>query len=162
VEVVEVYLSFVLTRAEITLLKDQDAWQFSPNLTDGSKRALYANNFGLRHFKQPYLILKEKIISDLSGLYMTLNSILFKPFNKKIIQMVESGIMEKVLRQKIKEKEDDQPTVLCIDHLLIWFYLWGGFLLVAGAAFVSEVLTRKIQRIVKKSEVETLRQVKQK
>jgi hypothetical protein len=136
-------------RAKTTLLNDLEVWDFYTNLTDGSNRALYANTFGIKYFKPPYLVLKEKIISDYIGAVMPMNFFLFESYNEKIIQLTESGIIEKILRQKPEMQEESQPVVLSFDHLLIWFMLWAGFLGIASAVFVGEILVRKLPKVIK-------------
>jgi hypothetical protein len=98
-----------------------------------------------------YVVLKEKIISDCIAIVMPANSFLLNAFNERITQMIESGIMEKIFRTEAKKPEESQPVVLSIDHLLIWFMLWAGLLLIAGAVFVCEVIARKLPKIIKKS-----------
>jgi hypothetical protein len=128
------------------MIKNISDW----NLTDGSKSATFTDYYGvleIRNEEKPTsVVLKEKISSDCIALRMPTNFYLFKAINEKITQMIESGIMEKILG-----KETEKSAVaLSIDHLLIWFKLWGGFLLVASAAFVGEILTRKFLCLIRK------------
>jgi hypothetical protein len=133
-------------------LADED-FDIRKNLTDGSKKATFVGFGGIEYMKEgnpTFVVLKDKIISDCMSFETTANFYLFNAFNEKITQMVESGIMEWVLRQKASKPEESEPVELSLDHLSIWFKLWAGFLLIASVAFVGEVLTQKILSFVRK------------
>jgi hypothetical protein len=60
----------------------------------------------------------------------------------KINQLVESGIIEKMISylKPSNRPEDEGHVALSIDHLLIWFQLWAGLLLIAVLFFLLEFL----------------------
>jgi hypothetical protein len=128
-------------------------WGFSKNLTDGTNTALIVNSLAFQYFKldnepQTYALLKERIISEYVGISMETNNLLLEPYNELIIKMTESGIMEKMLDfPKSKPTDVDQPTALSLDHLLIWFKIWIGFLLVTSVVFVIELINGRYRRI---------------
>jgi hypothetical protein len=136
------------TSVRVLLLNATDKWTFYRNLTDGSKRALFTDTQGLAYFqkviapKEPptYIVLKEKIISDYLGIEFPMNHFLFDAYNDKIIQMTETGILQKILEpEKHKPVASDDPVPLSLDHLSIWFLLWIGMLLITAFVFLGEV-----------------------
>jgi hypothetical protein len=107
-----------------------------------------------------YAVVKEKIISDFSGIFISTDSFLCEGFLDKIMQLVESGIIENIMSYfKPKEQaKDDDPVVLSIGHLLIWWQLWAGLLLVAFLFFLLEILMPRIAKVMMKKGTKTLEQ----
>jgi hypothetical protein len=91
-------------------------------------------------------------MSDFSGLFISTNSLMRESYLDKIMQLVESGIIENIMSYYKPEKQskDDEPVALSIDHLLIWFQLWAGLLLIAVLFFLLEILVAKIAKFLKK------------
>jgi hypothetical protein len=136
------------------MVDNATGWNIQKNLTDGSKMATFVDYYGaygaVDEENPTYVVLKEKITSDCIAIVMPANFFLLNAFNERITQMIESGIMEKIFRTEAKKPEESQPAVLSFDHLLIWFMLWAGLLLIASAVFVGEVLARKLSNFFRK------------
>jgi hypothetical protein len=125
------------------------------NLTDGSKLALFTQthemNYIFRLGLQKFAILKEKIISDYHGIMMPMNTFIFKVLNEKVVQLVESGIMGKLLQnEKPKEQLENEKVPLSLEHLDVWFVIWAGLLTLALAVFIGEIVAKKIQNAVQR------------
>jgi hypothetical protein len=75
------------------------------------------------------------------------------------MQLIESGIIDNILSYfKPKERfENDEPTQLTLDHLLIWFQLWMGLLSIAVTSFFFEFLMTKIGKIAMRKAMAVLR-----
>lgn len=123
------------------------------NLTDRSKKALITDSkilpvmslLAKKKGLMTFTVLKERIISDLVGFEMAMNSFMYKAYNDKIIQITEAGFSEKIAEVSLpKQEESDTQISLSLDHLLIWFQLWGCCLLVSALVFIFEVFMSKI------------------
>jgi hypothetical protein len=101
------------------------------------------------HKSSTYTIMKEKVISDYDGLMLPLNHFMFEALNDKIIQLQESGIMQKLFETSYRNANatDDDPQPLSFTHLIIWFQLWCGLLLISILFFFLEVLMRKMSKV---------------
>jgi hypothetical protein len=120
------------------------------NLTDGSNRAIMSHVSFSEPLPDPknatYSVVKEKIITDFTGFLIYTNSFMCRGYLDKVMYLVESGIIEKIVSyfKPKKRPEDDDPVALSIDHLLIWFQLWAGCLFIAVVFFFLEILMKKI------------------
>jgi hypothetical protein len=130
------------------------------NLIDGSKRALITEVSLLQPLPDPknstYAVVKQKIFSDPTGISIYANSFLHQSYLDKIMQLVESGIIENIMSY-LKPRnlpKDDERVALSIDHLLIWFQLWAGLLLVAVLFFLLEILFVKTAKVWMKKNTE--------
>lgn len=91
--------------------------------------------------------ISERIMSYHWGFVFDVDNFMFKSFNRKVVQLVESGIADvlvkkaQFLKPKIKE---EGPVTLNLDHLGIWFIVWSVFLAVAFVCFLCEVLLPKV------------------
>jgi hypothetical protein len=121
------------------------------NLTDGSKQALVMTSYELAYVMhtlnpQNFVVLKENIITDLEAIILFHKNFLFHAYKDRSVQLLESGIVEKILsdlKPTKKLRSDDDPAVLTLEHLLIWFQLWMGFLAVSTAFFFVELVVGK-------------------
>lgn len=126
------------------------------NLSDGSNRGMFFDSNGLRQLlwneqqDPPYAILKEKIISDYVGMALEKNSFLFELINRKVVQVVESGLAQRIMnnyRYIKKYTNDIGPTVLTLDHLYAGFFAWFVCVIVAISVFTCELCSfRKPKR----------------
>jgi hypothetical protein len=122
------------------------------NLSKQPRSALLYGMLNEAHYNAPphNIVLKEKITSDYA--IVTLNSRHFfaDVLNDKIVQLQESGIMAKFIKiwKPRKSSNDSDPVQLSLDHLLVWFKLWLGFILIAACFFFAEVLVKKAQKIM--------------
>jgi hypothetical protein len=130
----------------------EDYEKFHLNFTDGSNQAIIALASIFRLIgtfeTSSCAILKEKIISDYSGFFLETNSFIFEAYNDNIGRLVESGIIQKLSQNLSQSKQpvENDPIPLSLDHLLIWFQLWGAFLLVAALFFLCEFLMARLKK----------------
>lgn len=74
------------------------------------------------------------------------NHFLFEEFNKKIEQLITSGVMQKLIEQRKSNVDADEgPSVLTLDHLAIGFCIWAIVALIAFAAFCLELAIHYIK-----------------
>jgi hypothetical protein len=94
-----------------------------------------------------YLVLAEKILSDhWSFIFDDRNNFIFEAFNRKVLQLIESGIARKIIEESTKFREaseSHEPKVLTMHHVGVWFIIWICFLCGATAVFVVELLLSK-------------------
>jgi hypothetical protein len=79
----------------------------------------------------------------------------------KVKHLVESGIIENMMSylKPRKQFKNDDPVALSIDHLLVWFQLWAGLLLISILFFSLEILMAKIAKVLMKKAVVALKQM---
>jgi hypothetical protein len=124
-------------------------------LADGSNRAfitntndLYAMNLESNGaFK--YKILPERIRSYHWGFKMHPNHFMFEVFNRKIRQLVESGIAKvlfdkETIKKKPDERGSEEPVALNLEHLAVWFKILLVLLYIALFVLFLELLVRKV------------------
>jgi hypothetical protein len=118
-------------------------------LTDGSNRAFVTDNHRLSFLEKSlnrskkFTKLNEKILSDSWGFIFGTQDFMFDAFDRKISQLVEAGISQKIIKNALKVAEkpiDDSVVTLTMGHLDIWFFVLLIMLTVSGAVFVGEVL----------------------
>lgn len=89
--------------------------------------------------------LSERIISDHIGFVLPKHSFIFKAFNRKLNQLVEGGLIEKLTKSKVQIKpEESEPTQLSLDHLEIWFQTCFVLLCFAIFSFIIELVWKKL------------------
>jgi hypothetical protein len=93
-----------------------------------------------------YALVKEKIMTDLSGISILTNSFLHKVYLDELMHLVESGIIENIMSclKPQDEPTDDVPVALSLNNSLIWFKLWAGFMIIAVLLFFLEILIAKM------------------
>jgi hypothetical protein len=96
-----------------------------------------------------YTVLDEKIISDPYGILTPINYFLFDALNDKVVRLAESGIFDKIMKEKPTNSSYKEPIALKLSHLSIWFYLGMSFLLISSLVFFGEVLVEKILKFRK-------------
>lgn len=125
--------------------KSHDPAAVNEFLADGSDRGIILNTHELQvitsggGFKSDNLVkqlkchqLRESIISDHWGFSISQNHFMFKPLNRKIVQLVESKIANRIVEeiQSRKTVDNDGSSVLSMEHLGIWFLFCAVFFLV--------------------------------
>lgn len=108
-------------------------------------------NFGMEgRFK--YTKLAERITHNHKGFLLRKNSFFYEAFNRKLEQLVESGIARKLVDQAMnlnEEKEsDDGPVVLTLEHLGVGFKITLLFLLISFVVFLLEFVAVFCRRTV--------------
>lgn len=116
-------------------------------LTDGSKRGFMASSDALEVLMKrsngtfKFTELDEKIITDHVVFYMSENNFLFRSFERRLVQLVDSGIAQYIVDSyayKQRSKNEDPRRVLTYNHLAIGFQIWLFFLFVAFLCFLLE------------------------
>ena len=92
--------------------------------------------------------LSERIIMNHLSFVFFNSSFLYKSFNKKLTQLVESGLAERYVNEFANpypiENEDGGPVVLTFDHLSVGFQIWLLFLFVSFVSFLVEQIVHKM------------------
>lgn len=101
--------------------------------------------------KFQHRVLQEKIITNHVGFLLPPNSFIYEGFNRKIVQLVEAGLMQRYVAEhtgdyKEPEEEDGDPVVLNLDHLGIGFEICLLFLTIAFAVFIFEFICVRLTR----------------
>jgi hypothetical protein len=138
-------------------------------LADGSKRAFLTDRDWYEELEyeaggtENFTILEEIVLSDHWGFRFEANNFMYDAFNRKIDQLVESGLADLIIKNVTVEWRDIEPdekhVALTIDHLSVWFYLWLILLAIALLVFILEIcrvkkvfdcFARKVRRCLKK------------
>jgi hypothetical protein len=147
-------------------------------LSDGSKNAFYTDTEHLTFVEkslngsQKFKKLQKAIMSDHLGMRFRNNDFLYEAVNRIVTQLLESGITNWIVNKeasiKYQEPRND-PVVITMDHLGIWFYLLAILLMFSLVALVFELAfsqvmksldvkakkTKKVQKIRRKSKPRT-------
>jgi hypothetical protein len=127
-------------------------------LADGSKRAFVIFSDYMQYLEPEwegnfkYTKLNEKIMTTLFGFQFTNNHLMFKAYNRKVVQLVESGIADLIIKNhtlKPYQQPFSEPLKLTLDHLGVWFIILAVFCGFAALFFIAEVLVAKVQRSMK-------------
>jgi hypothetical protein len=90
-----------------------------------------------------FAVLEEIVLSDHWGFRFEVNHYMYDAFNRKIVQLVESGLADVLVKNATKKwrkvEAEEEHVALTIDHLAVWFYLWLILLGIALLAFIVEV-----------------------
>lgn len=128
-------------------------------LSDGSKTAVVIHSevfqklFVEAKGQNDYTSLEETVITDHAAFFLPRKSFMVEPFNRKVMQLVEAGIAEKIVKSYDKHfgvEEPDDHIVLTLGHLGFGFYIWLGCLGIASAFFLLEKLFDKFLSIAYK------------
>jgi hypothetical protein len=121
-------------------------------LADGSNNAFITDSEYLRFLEKSlngtkkFTQLKEIVMSDYLGFSYRNNHFIFKPVDRIVGQLYESGIAQRVVDQESAltyEEISDEPVVLTMRHLGIWFFAGIFMLVVALVAFISELVVAR-------------------
>lgn len=89
-------------------------------------------------------VLHEKISFVMHVFKFDTNAqVLFRPFNHKLKQLTESGIVQRLIQPYFENKfslDELGPSVLTMEHLKVGFQAWICCLLVSTLVFAVEVL----------------------
>lgn len=84
------------------------------------------------------------------GFLLPRNSFFYEGFNRKVVQLVEAGLMQRYVAQyaeDYKEPEDDGEAVpLTLEHLGIGFEICFLFIAVAFVLFLCEFMCVRLAR----------------
>jgi hypothetical protein len=128
-------------------------------LSDGSNRAYFTDtetlSFIERHHNgsQNFTKLDQKVLTNHWGFVFTSNDFIFKAFNRRISQLVESGLVQKTIRDEaefVKHVKEEEPTSLSLEHFEYWMKLCAILLGVSVIAFVGEVLGRRLEKAIQR------------
>jgi hypothetical protein len=123
-------------------------------LADGSNNAFVTDSEYLSYLEktlenQTFTKLNEKIVTNHWGFYFYTNQFIFKAFDKKISQLVESGIADHIIKNEArynKKLVEDSMTPLNFGHLEYWFRIMLILLGIATVVFVGEILSSFMKR----------------
>jgi hypothetical protein len=120
-------------------------------LKDGSNRAFVTNRDWYEALEYEskgtakFAILEEIVLKDHWGFRFVVNNFMYDAFNRKIVQLVESGLADVFVKNATKKWRNVEAEVkhvpLTMEHLAFWFYLF--FALLTAALFVLEVCWKK-------------------
>lgn len=126
-------------------------------ITDDSKSACILERDAIKYLdartkgKFKYTMLSERVMSDLNGFAFQKNHFVSDEFNRRIVQLLESGVIDGIFKMynsiyHVHEwKDDDEgPTVLTFDRLEFWFQVWFYCLIASVLSFVFEHLANKL------------------
>jgi hypothetical protein len=140
-------------RTRFQLFNQNQLKNLFETVTDGGKQAIHhIRESGSRYHGPPnYVILKEKIASEYYGFGIPVNSFMFKAYYEKVSQLQESGIIKWIHRKfnETKPIVNDDRVALSIDHLMIWFKLWIGLLLITSVVFLAEIWIGKCKAVLR-------------
>ena len=97
--------------------------------------------------------LGEKILSNHWGFQFMTNDFMFKAFNTKVKQLVESGLAELIIKNATSAnvpKSSNQPVVLTMIHLEIWFKILIMMMIIAFLSFFIEIIIKRKNEILNK------------
>jgi hypothetical protein len=119
-------------------------------LADGSNNAFITDSEYLGYLEKSlngsknFTTLNEKIVTNHWGFYFYSNQFIFNAFNKKIPQLVESGIADYIIKNEASYKKnfvDAEPKPLTFNHLDYWFRIVLILLATATVVFLGEVVS---------------------
>lgn len=121
-------------------------------LIDGSNRGvvtdgnwlLTINQYSNKTFK--FTKLEEKIMTDYWSFIIINNDILYPNFNQIVVQLVESGIANQIMKDYLDffpPNDDTGNCPLTLDHLEIWFLICAFPLSFALCCFFAELVLKK-------------------
>jgi hypothetical protein len=141
-----------IKRVRLVFISYEEAINFYEKLTQGSNRALIATCIGNINelSSDNYTVLDEKVITEQFGYDFPMNHFVLDTMNHKVVQLVESGIIETLIKQPSKPDSNDEQTVLQFSHLSIWFYFGMALLLISMFVFFVEILVGKVLKFRKK------------
>jgi hypothetical protein len=126
-------------------------------LVDGSNRAFVTDRDWYEELEYAlngtakFAILEEIVLKDHWGFRFEVNNFMYNAFNRKIGQLVESGLADVYVKnatKKLKNVEtQEEHVVLTMEHLSVFFYLWLILLAIGVIIFSLEVL--QIDEILK-------------
>lgn len=125
-------------------------------LSDGSSRS-DSDTFNillkLEKGDVSYTKLNERIITDYRSFVFSKNSFVFEAFDRKIVQMFESGMTEKFVRDFSNPypatKASSQPIVFTLAHLGIGFQVWLVFIFLSCSCFLLELMAKSFHCVVR-------------
>lgn len=99
--------------------------------------------------------LQETFATNLIGLTFQRFEFMMEPYDRKILQLIESGLMAKFIRDNSSVYStpipNDDPAVLTLNDLSVGFKVWLFFVAIAIFSFILErtvfVSLRAIRRI---------------
>jgi hypothetical protein len=96
-----------------------------------------------------YSVLPERIRSYHRGFKMHPNHFMFEVLNRKMRQLVESGIAKVLLEKETFKKKPEEvgskePVPLNLEHLAVWFKILLVLLYIALFVFFLEFLVKKV------------------
>ena len=120
-------------------------------LADGSNNAFVTDTEFLSFLEKSlngtkkFTKLNEKILSNHWGFQFMTNDFMFKAFNRKVKQLVESGLADLIIRNANAADKPNilpGPIVLKLFHLEIWFKMLLMMMVLASIIFILENMVK--------------------
>lgn len=121
-----------------TLITTNASSRSSLVVTEAHRATLHNQHKGQLSVK----VLSEIFSVSIRGMIFPRYHVLFDPFNEKLKQLYEAGIIQNWIEElnKIKYKPpEDGPAVLTVDHVTVGFQVCCCCLLIAAVAFILEL-----------------------
>lgn len=144
-------MDFFQSLRHVKIVDSSDSYlQEHLTLTFDSKKFFVTNKDFLilaeSHLERKLNVLPEPLMTNNVAFFFFRTDFIYEPFNRKLTQLIESGIARKV-SDKYESKADSSadesgPVVLTLDHLGIGFVVWLGFLLISFVALLVELILR--------------------
>lgn len=129
-------------------------------LSDGSNNAFITDSEYLKFLEKsnkgsvPFTVLKEKVLTNHWGFMLFSNQFIFKAFNTKIPQLVESGIADYIIQKESqfrKNFENASKIPLSLEHLEHWFKFMLFSYALSGVIFILEFVCNLFENLRIKS-----------
>lgn len=104
------------------------------------------------HGQYQFMKLPEKVMVNHKSFVFPRNHFIPLVFERKIPQLVEAGITERILKEfeySDRKSHDDKRKVLTIEHLSVGFKIWLLFLALSFGFFCLELLLKLFGKIIK-------------
>lgn len=119
-------------------------------LSDGTKRGYIIHSDALHALhdftksKMSFNVLPQAVMTNHIGFFLSTNDFIFGSFNGKLVQLLESGICQKITENYNAPLANIDracgPIIFTFNHLIIGFELWLFFLALSCACFLIELL----------------------
>lgn len=139
------------------------------NLTkDGAKNGRIFNSLSLDDLnrmtegKIKFTELNEKIVTTFWRFEFEPNHFMFKAFNRKLVQLVESGIADVIVKNHMYGSKNGEEThverpALTLQHLAVWFIALAAFCSFATLCFFTETIAAKFIRSTRNTKVKVFK-----
>jgi hypothetical protein len=147
------YLKYVEVLKEMSTENYDDPKYIEKLLPVGSKNFVVTDNLHLSALMKKanfdYLVLDEKIMSENMAFFFPWNHFLHDAFDRKLSQLVDSGVAGKLVDDATfvkRRKVETFDVVLTMDHLDIVFRIWLAGLITALLSFITELITFQLTK----------------
>jgi hypothetical protein len=116
-------------------------------LQDGSNHGMLSTTEYLKiaSASLQFTQLKERILNEQLGFMFETLNFMFEAYDRKITQLMESGIAEWIYNELFPmpmHVQPEEPKELSLKHLANWFWLWIGLMSIATLCFILELFMK--------------------